>query len=70
MARKVNVLRALEVEFAGEDTIRPALIDLRFPDSPYYRLPADTNHPADANHPADTNHPADDANAGFSVGGG
>ncbi len=58
MARKVNVLRALEVEFAGEDTIQPALIDLRFPDSPYYRLPADTEHPAD------------DAEAGLSAGGG
>jgi len=41
MARKVNVLRTLEVEFAGEDTIQPAMIDLRFPDSPYYRLPDD-----------------------------
>jgi cell division septal protein FtsQ len=55
MARKVNVLRALEVEFAGEDTIQPAMIDLRFPDSPYYRLPVDGLNPADT---------------GSSVGGG
>jgi len=58
MARKVNVLRALEVDFAREGTIQPALIDLRFPDSPYYRLPADTEHPAG------------DAETGLSTGGG
>jgi hypothetical protein len=41
MAHKVNVLRAIEVQFAGQDVLQPTLIDLRFPDSPYYRLPAD-----------------------------
>lgn len=39
MARKVNILRAIEQQFAGEDTPQPSLVDLRFPDSPYYRLP-------------------------------
>jgi cell division septal protein FtsQ len=39
MAKKVGVLRAMEVEFAGEESVQPALIDLRYPDSPYYRLP-------------------------------
>jgi hypothetical protein len=41
MARKVNVLRAIEVQFAGKDVLQPTLIDLRYPDSPYYRLPGD-----------------------------
>jgi hypothetical protein len=41
MARKVNVLRAIEVQFAGKDVPQPTLIDLRYPDSPYYRLPGD-----------------------------
>jgi hypothetical protein len=67
MARKVNVLRALEVEFAREDTIQPALIDLRFPDSPYYRLPADGLHPLGGGHPPGTDQPAD---TGLSVEGG
>lgn len=39
MARKVSILRAIEQQFAGEDTPQPSLVDLRFPDSPYYRLP-------------------------------
>lgn len=47
MAKKVGVLRAMEVEFAGEDVVQPTLIDLRFPASPYYRLP-DENRPAGA----------------------
>jgi hypothetical protein len=37
----VNVLRAIEVQFAGKDVPQPTLIDLRYPDSPYYRLPGD-----------------------------
>ena len=41
MARKVSILRAMEVEFAGEDVVQPSLVDLRFPESPYYRLPSD-----------------------------
>jgi hypothetical protein len=41
MAYKVNVLRAFEVQFAGQDVLQPALVDLRYPDSPYYRLPED-----------------------------
>jgi hypothetical protein len=40
MARKVNVLRAMEIEFAGAGVIQPTVVDLRYPDSPYYRLPA------------------------------
>jgi len=39
MARKVNILRVIEQQFAGEDTPQPSLVDLRFPESPYYRLP-------------------------------
>jgi len=39
MPKKIGVLRAMEVEFAGEDVLQPTLVDLRFPDSPYYRLP-------------------------------
>jgi cell division septal protein FtsQ len=41
MARKVSVLRAMEIEFAGEGVIQPILVDLRYPESPYYRLPSD-----------------------------
>jgi hypothetical protein len=48
MPKKVGVLRALEVEFVGEDVVQPTLVDLRFPDSPYYRLP-ETDTPAEAN---------------------
>jgi hypothetical protein len=45
MAQKAHVLRAIEVQFAGKagassDVVQPTLIDLRYPDSPYYRLPA------------------------------
>jgi hypothetical protein len=39
MRKRVGVLRAMEVEFAGEDAVQPTVVDLRFPDSPYYRLP-------------------------------
>jgi hypothetical protein len=39
MHTKVGVLRAMEIEFAGEDVVQPMLVDLRFPESPYYRLP-------------------------------
>jgi hypothetical protein len=39
MSRKVNLLRAIEVQFAGKEVVQPTLIDLRYPDSPYYRLP-------------------------------
>lgn len=38
MARKVSILRAMEVQFSGQEREQPALIDLRFPDSPYYRV--------------------------------
>jgi cell division septal protein FtsQ len=38
MARKANVLRAMEVQFAGETVEQPSLVDLRFPDCPYFRL--------------------------------
>jgi len=41
MPRKVNLLRAIEVQFAGRDVLQPTLIDLRYPASPYYRLPED-----------------------------
>jgi hypothetical protein len=47
MSKKVGVLRAMEVEFAGDDVVQPTLVDLRFPDSPYYRLP-ETDGPAGA----------------------
>jgi hypothetical protein len=39
MAKRVGVLRAMEIKFAGEDTVQPTLVDLRYPDSPYYRMP-------------------------------
>jgi len=38
MAQKVGVLKALEAQFAGEGKAQPALLDLRFPSSPYYRF--------------------------------
>lgn len=38
MVRKVNVLRAIERQLAP-DAPQPSLIDLRFPDTPYYRFP-------------------------------
>ena len=41
MVKKVGVLRAMEVEFAGDGAIQPTVVDLRFPESPYYRLPDD-----------------------------
>jgi cell division septal protein FtsQ len=40
MERKVSVLRAMEVQFSGQEREQPVLIDLRFPDSPYYRVGA------------------------------
>lgn len=46
MPKKIGVLRAMEIEFTGEDVLQPTLVDLRFPDSPYYRLP-ETNAPAE-----------------------
>jgi cell division septal protein FtsQ len=39
MARKVSLLRALEAQFSEEGVVQPSLVDLRFPDSPYYRFP-------------------------------
>jgi hypothetical protein len=48
MPKKVGVLRAMEVEFAAEGVVQPTLVDLRFPDSPYFRLP-DANSPAGEN---------------------
>jgi hypothetical protein len=48
MRKKVGVLRAMEVECAGEDAVQPTLVDLRFPESPYYRLP-DVDGPAGGN---------------------
>jgi hypothetical protein len=43
MAYKVSVLRAFEVQFSGPDVLQPALVDLRYPDSPFYRLPDDVS---------------------------
>jgi cell division septal protein FtsQ len=40
MARKVGVLRALEVQFS-EDSEQPSLIDLRYSEGPYYRHPGE-----------------------------
>ncbi len=39
MARKINILHAMEAQFADPDKPQPSLIDLRYPDSPYYRMP-------------------------------
>ena len=39
IARKVDVLRKMEVKFAGQETVQPELMDLRFPESPYFRFP-------------------------------
>jgi hypothetical protein len=47
MVKRVGVLRAMEVEFAREGAIQPTVVDLRFPESPYYRLP-DDSRPAGA----------------------
>jgi hypothetical protein len=41
LAYKVSILRAIEVQFAGQDTSQPTLLDLRYPNSPYYRLPGE-----------------------------
>jgi cell division septal protein FtsQ len=38
MAAKVSVLKAMESRFAAEDAAQPSLVDLRFPESPYYRF--------------------------------
>ena len=39
MAYKATVLQAAEERFGQEGVRKPSLIDLRFPDSPYYRFP-------------------------------
>jgi hypothetical protein len=40
MAHKVDLLRAIEVQFA-QAAVQPTLVDLRYPEIPYYRLPGD-----------------------------
>lgn len=45
IARKVNILRAIEAQFDREAKAQPTLIDLRFPDSPYYRLGGNAGGP-------------------------
>ena len=39
MARRVNVLHAIERQLLREGTPQPSLVDVRFPDTPYYRFP-------------------------------
>lgn len=39
MSRKMNILKSIEAQFAAQDAVQPIVVDLRFPDSPYYRLP-------------------------------
>ena len=41
MARKIDLLNAIAARFADPEQPQPTLIDLRFPDSPYYRLPSE-----------------------------
>jgi cell division septal protein FtsQ len=41
MTTRANLLRAVEKQFAEKDTPQPSLVDLRFPDSPYYRFPGE-----------------------------
>ena len=41
MARKVQVLRAIEQQHLEGDKRQPALVDLRYPETPYYRFPDD-----------------------------
>jgi cell division septal protein FtsQ len=56
MPRKVNILRAIEAQFAADQAPQPTLVDLRFPDSPYYRLSQGagrTDHVATADWLAD-----------------
>lgn len=38
MEYKISILHAIEAQFADQDVAQPSLIDLRFPDSPYYRF--------------------------------
>jgi cell division septal protein FtsQ len=56
MARKVSILQAIEAQFDPEGEVQPTLVDLRFPDTPYYRLSEHverTNDVAAADRPAD-----------------
>jgi cell division septal protein FtsQ len=39
MVRKISILRAMEVQYANQETDTSMVVDLRFPESPYYRLP-------------------------------
>lgn len=39
MARRVRVLRTIERRLSAEGTRQPSLVDVRFPDNPYYRYP-------------------------------
>ena len=39
MARKITVLQAIERQLSSEGARQPLLVDLRFPDTPYYRFP-------------------------------
>jgi hypothetical protein len=38
MARRVTLLKAVQGQFSEQNARQPTLIDLRFPDSPYYRF--------------------------------
>ncbi|MBN1581355.1 MAG: FtsQ-type POTRA domain-containing protein [Anaerolineae bacterium] len=40
MEYKMSILHAIETQFADEEMTQPSLVDLRFPDSPYYRFPS------------------------------
>jgi hypothetical protein len=40
MATKIRTLRAIEAQFADDQSAQSLLLDLRFPDRPYYRPPA------------------------------
>jgi cell division septal protein FtsQ len=39
MTRKVNVLRAIERQLSSPGTQQPSLVDIRYPETPYYRFP-------------------------------
>jgi cell division septal protein FtsQ len=39
MAYKMNVLRAIERQLSSAGSVQPSLVDIRFPETPYYRFP-------------------------------
>jgi hypothetical protein len=41
IAHKVDVLHAIERQLSVNEAAQPTLVDLRFPDTPYFRYPGE-----------------------------